>query len=180
MAVAINIEPRTVAFVQALKDLEDNKKKPATPELLAVIGLKTKSALSNIKSFRQNIKPQGWLEFKRKYGSQLTNKDLLDEYKVQKKMNEQNLEDNELKDEGINYQSGERVALKEVIGIIDRQSKNIEKLVETMKTQSETMKSQSETLGTQALVMKLKEENFANAMSKLNPGNVNGLHTASE
>lgn len=67
MAIVSKIEPRTEAFLEALDQLKKQGKSLSNVELAAIIGIRSKSTISEIKAKRQNIQPEAWEKFKQHF-----------------------------------------------------------------------------------------------------------------
>ena len=64
MGKSLKIEPRTTRFIEEYKRLEGESKLPSHAELAAILGIKSKTTISEILGLRQNIQPTSWLKFK--------------------------------------------------------------------------------------------------------------------
>jgi hypothetical protein len=61
---AIKVEPRTIQFGKEMQRMELQGTLPGTQELAKILGVKSKSSVSEMKSQRQNIQPAQWKRFK--------------------------------------------------------------------------------------------------------------------
>lgn len=64
MATAKKIEHRTERFIAAYNKMSEENKLPTNTELARIIGIKSKSTISEIIAKRQNIQPDSWEKFK--------------------------------------------------------------------------------------------------------------------
>jgi hypothetical protein len=62
------IEERTDWFIDAYNMLEKEKRLPSNVELAAIMGMGSKSTVTNILKKQQNIQPEQWRKFKDHFG----------------------------------------------------------------------------------------------------------------
>ena len=67
MAKVSKIEVRTIHFIEEYKRLKDLGKMPALERLAEIMGIKSKSSISEILGKRQNIQPASWDLFKKHF-----------------------------------------------------------------------------------------------------------------
>lgn len=63
MAALKKIEPRTVKFIEEYERLTSENKMPTNVALAGILGVKSKSTISEILAKRQNIQPEAWNRF---------------------------------------------------------------------------------------------------------------------
>lgn len=71
MRTTIKIELRTELFIKALEQLDKVNKLPSNVELARILGIKSKSTITEIKARRQNIQPDKWELFKKHFNKYL-------------------------------------------------------------------------------------------------------------
>lgn len=64
MATLKKIEDRTNWFIKAYNKLEKERRLPSNVELATIMGMPSKSTVSNILKRQQNIQPEQWQKFK--------------------------------------------------------------------------------------------------------------------
>lgn len=67
MAKAKKIERRTERFIDVYNMLDGQNKLPTNAELATIMGIKSKSTVSEILAKRQNIQPESWEKFKKHF-----------------------------------------------------------------------------------------------------------------
>lgn len=63
MAVTKKIESRTLNFIKEFERLTEENKMPSNVKLSGILGIKSKSTISEILAKRQNIQPEAWNRF---------------------------------------------------------------------------------------------------------------------
>lgn len=125
------IEPRTLRFIEAYKILEAENKLPSNVELTGILGIKSKSTISEILSKRQNIQPQAWAKF-------------IDHFKIK---DENSSEISVSRDTLLNALVTKLISLSETTNtILERQEKDIVQKVDRIDSNLSLVTAQAEKL----------------------------------